>query len=165
VVLRNHADDAPNAPDDTPNIPDDSSIDGAASSRFLPGTSCIENVPAAVWNDQVSGKQVLTQWLSHRRRNRERPIIGDRRPPSSLGNNQPDHWLPEYTTELQNALHVLTLLVDLEPQQADVLERVLLCELISESSLAEAGALTDNTPMTLRTKFQADTTPDLFERP
>ena len=77
-----------------------------------------------MWAYQVSGKQVLTQWFSYRRKTRERPIIGDRRPPSPLGDIQPDHWLPEYTTELINVLNVLALLVELEPQQASLLERV-----------------------------------------
>jgi hypothetical protein len=34
---------------------------------------------------------VLTQWFSYRKKNRERAIIGDRRPPSKLGDIQPDH--------------------------------------------------------------------------
>ncbi|MCC7087460.1 MAG: hypothetical protein IT427_20850 [Pirellulales bacterium] len=86
----------------------------------------IDNVSPAVWKYEVSGKQVLTQWFSDRKKNRERPIIGDRRPPSKLGDIQPDHWLAEYTTELLNVLHVLTLLVDLEPAQAKLLETI--CE-------------------------------------
>jgi hypothetical protein len=69
---------------------------------------------------------VLTQWFSYRRKNRERPIIGARRPPSKLGDIQWDHWLAEYTTELLNVLHVLTLLVEMEPVQAQVLEAI--CE-------------------------------------
>jgi hypothetical protein len=51
---------------------------------------------------------------------------GDRRPPSKLGEIQPDLWLAEYTTELLNALHVLALLVELEPAQAQFLEAI--CE-------------------------------------
>lgn len=83
-------------------------------------------MPAAVWDYQVSGKRVLTQWFSYRKRNRERPIIGDRRQPSKLGDIQPDHWLAEYTTELLNVLNVLALLVELEPKQAKLLEAI--CE-------------------------------------
>lgn len=49
---------------------------------------------------------------------------GDRRPPSPLGEIQPDHWLPEYTSELLNVLNVLGRLVQLEPNQADLLKRV-----------------------------------------
>ena len=90
------------------------------------GKGFIDNVPVAVWQYEVSGKRVLTQWFSYRKKNRERPIIGDRRPPSKLGDIQPDHWLAEYTTELLNVLHVLRLLVELEPDQAKLLED--LCE-------------------------------------
>lgn len=72
-------------------------------------------MPSAVWSYEVSGKQVLGQWFSYRKKNREHPLIGDRRPPSLLGNLQPDHWLAEYTTELLNVLNVLGWLVGLEP--------------------------------------------------
>jgi hypothetical protein len=84
------------------------------------------NVPLAEWRYEVYGKRVLTQWFSYRKKNRERPIIGDRRPPSKLGDIQPDHWLAEYTTELLNVLHVLGLLVELEPAQSQLLEAI--CE-------------------------------------
>jgi hypothetical protein len=80
------------------------------------------------------------QWFSYRKRNRERPIIGDRRKPSALGDIQPDHWLPEYTTELLNVLNVLGLVIDLEPTQTDLLERVCAGSLISENELGAAGA-------------------------
>jgi hypothetical protein len=109
--------------------------------RLLVGHGFIENVPLAVWQYEVSGKQVLLQWFSYRKRHRERPIIGDRRPPSPLGDIQPDHWLPEYTTELLNVLNVLGLLVELEPTQADLLERICAGPLISGAELKAAGAL------------------------
>ena len=96
----------------------------AAKQRLLVGTGFIDNVPPAVWAYEVSGKQVLRQWFSYRKKNRERPQIGDRRAPSPLGEIQPDHWLPEYTSELINVLNVLTLLVELEPQQAGLLKRI-----------------------------------------
>ena len=113
----------------------------AAKHRLLVGHGFIDNVPPAVWRYEVSGKQVLLQWFSYRRKNRERPIIGDRRPPSKLGDIQPDHWLPEYTTELLNVLNVLALLVELEPAQADLLERICTGPLLSKDALEAAGAL------------------------
>ena len=73
---------------------------------MLVGKGFVDNVPPAVWHYEVSGKRVLTQWFSYRKKNRERPIIGDRRPPSKLGDIQPGHWLAEYTTELMNVLNV-----------------------------------------------------------
>jgi hypothetical protein len=92
--------------------------------RLMVGTGFIDNVPREVWQYEVSGKRVLTQWFSYRKKNRERPIIGDRRPPSKLGDIQPDHWLAEYTTELLNVLNVLALLVELEPAQAKLMEDI-----------------------------------------
>jgi Type ISP C-terminal specificity domain/N-6 DNA Methylase len=121
-------------------MPDTLNYDGEKH-RLLVGTGFIENVPPAVWSYEVSGKQVLVQWFSYRKKNRERPIIGDRRQPSPLGDIQPDHWLPEYTTELLNVLNVLTMLVELEPQQADLLDRICGRPLISEADLKTAGAL------------------------
>jgi hypothetical protein len=96
----------------------------AAKRRLKIGTGFIDNVTAAMWEYEVSGKNVLRQWFSYRKKNRERPQIGDRRAPSPLGEIQPDHWLPEYTSELLNVLNVLGLLIDLEPRQADLLKRI-----------------------------------------
>ncbi|MBS0209716.1 MAG: N-6 DNA methylase [Planctomycetes bacterium] len=112
-------------PDDPDNMPDEIDYD-EPQQRLIVGRGYIEHVPAAVWQYEVSGKRVLTQWFSYRKKNRERPIIGDRRPPSKLGDIQPDHWLAEYTTELLNVLNVLALLVELEPAQAKLLEAI--CE-------------------------------------
>ena len=110
-------------PDDADSMPDLMEYDEARR-RLLVGKGFIENVTPAVWNYDVSGKRVLTQWFSYRKKNRERPIIGDRRPPSKLGDIQPDHWLAEYTTELLNVLHVLALLVEMEPDQSQNLEAI-----------------------------------------
>ena len=119
------------APED---MPDTLGYD-AGKHRLLVGHGFIDNVTPAMWAYEVSGKQVLTQWFSYRKRNRERPIIGDRRKPSALGDIQPDHWLPEYTTELLNVLNVLGLLIDLEPQQAELLEGVCSGPLVSAEDL------------------------------
>lgn len=126
---------------DPEGMPDTMSHD-AGKHRLLVGKGFIDKVTPAMWAYEVSGKQVLTQWFSYRKRNRERPIIGDRRKPSALGNIQPNHWLPEYTAELLNVLNVLGILIDLESQQADLLERVCSGSLISAKELkdTEVGA-------------------------
>ena len=69
------------------------------------------------------------------------PIIGDQRPPSPLDSIQPDHWLPEYTTDLLNLLNVLGRLIALEPAQADLLNRICASPLRSAEELRSAGAL------------------------
>jgi len=112
----------------------------AGKKRLLAGQGYVENVGPAVWLYEVSGKQVLLQWFSYRKANRERPIIGDRRTPSPLGGIQPDRWLAENTTELINVLNVLGCLVDLEPAQAALLESVCTGPAISAEELRVAGA-------------------------
>ena len=120
----------------------DSLVYDAATHRLHIGLGYIDNVTPAMWSYDVSGKQVLTQWFSYRKKNRERPIIGERRTPCPLGILQPDHWLPEYTTELMNVLNVLGLLLELEPQQAEVLNKICAGPLISSAELESAGAFT-----------------------
>jgi hypothetical protein len=127
-------------PQDSANMPDAIEYDSAAN-RLHVGLGFVDNVPPAVWRYEVSGKQVLLQWFSYRKKNRDRPIIGDRRPPSPLGNIQPDHWLAEYTTELINVLNILGWLVKIEPQQAAVLERICAGPLISLAEVEAGGAL------------------------
>jgi len=127
-------------PDDPDSMPDEIEYD-ESKRRLMVGTGFIDNVPPAVWQYEVSGKRVLTQWFSYRKKNRERPIIGDRRPPSKLGDIQPDHWLAEYTTELLNVLHVLGRLVELEGPQAKLLERILSEPLIAAGELTKADVL------------------------
>jgi hypothetical protein len=111
----------------------------AGSQRLRIGGGYVENVPAAVWEYEVSGKNILRHWFSYRRANRERPIIGDRRAPSPLGDIQPDAWPAEYTTELLNLLHILGWLVQLEPGLADLLDRICANDTISVDELMDAG--------------------------
>jgi hypothetical protein len=120
-------------------MPDSIEYDAVAR-RLLVGTGYVENVPPEVWRYEVSGKHVLRHWFSYRKKNRERPIIGDRRPPSRLGDIQPDHWLAEYTTDLINLLHVLGELVALEPEQQRLLDEICDGPLISASEVAAAAA-------------------------
>jgi hypothetical protein len=121
-------------PSDPEHMPDTISYD-AANRRLWIGGGYVDSVPPAVWAYEVSGKQVLTQWFSYRRRNRERPLIGERRRPSPLGDIQPDRWPAEYTTELLNVLHVLGRLVALEPAQADLLDRICTGPTLNEEAL------------------------------
>jgi hypothetical protein len=95
-----------------------------------------------------------------RKANRERPIIGDRRPPSPLGDIQPNFWLAEYTTELINVLNVLGSLVDLEPVQAKLLEKICAEPLIPADELSTAGALI--VPAKAKVKVGKTQGPDLF---
>jgi hypothetical protein len=149
----------PSAPEP---LPDTMDYDPARR-RLNIGKGYVENVTPEMWAYEVSGKQVLWHWFSYRRRvrgraiigdrqvrvmgrrsedgrDRTRPIIGDRRPPSPLDSIQPDHWLPEYTTDLLDLLHVLGRLIALEPAQADLLNRICAGPLQSADQLRDAGA-------------------------
>ncbi len=110
-------------PTDRDHFPDDVHYD-AKLQRLSVGAGHIDHVSPAMWDYQVSGKRVLRQWFSYRKRDRERPVIGDRRPPSALEETQAGAWLPEYTAELLELLNVLGLLTDMEPAQAGLLARI-----------------------------------------
>lgn len=120
-------------------MPDSLSYD-AATQRLHVGSGFVEPVPPAVWAYEVGGRPVLVQWFNARRRHREKPQIGDRRPPSPLGEIQPDSWPAEYTSELLNLLNVLGGLVDLEPAQEALLDRICAGPHFTESDLQAAGA-------------------------
>lgn len=125
----------PSAPEP---LPDTMAYD-PATRRLTIGKGHIDNVMPEVWAYEVSGKNVLRQWFSYRRRDRTKPIIGDRRPPSPLDKIQPDGWLNEYTTDLIDLLHVLGRLVLLEPKQADLLTRILGKALLTVADLGLGG--------------------------
>jgi hypothetical protein len=120
-------------------LPDTMDYD-PAKRRLTIGRGYVENVTPEMWAYEVSGKQVLRHWFSYRRRDRSRPIIGDRRPASPLDSIQPDHWLPEYTSDLIDLLHVLGRLIALEPAQADLLNRICGGHLRSAEELHAVGA-------------------------
>ncbi len=127
----------PSTPDDFPN---ELRYDAAARRLFV-GKGYVENVSQAMVDYDVSGMNVLNQWFSYRKKDRRRPIIGDRRPPSPLSDIQPDHWLPEYSSDLLDLLHVLGRLVALEPAQAELLENILDATLLEHEQLIAAGGL------------------------
>ncbi len=144
-------------PTDPAAMPDEMSYD-AGRKRLLVGGGYIENVSPEVWAYEVSGKQVLTQWFSYRKLHREKPPMGDRRPPSELCKIQPESWLAEYTTELLNVLHILGRLVELEAAQAELLVKVCSGPTITAEELRASGAL--DVPKTWRKKLGGS--PSLF---
>jgi predicted helicase len=115
----------------------------AGQRRLRIGAGYVANVSPEVWAYEVSGKRVVSQWWSYRRKDRSKPPMGDKRPPSELSRIQPEKWLPEYTSELLNVLRVLTRLVALEPRQDDLLRRIVEGPTISADVLGGAGALSD----------------------
>ena len=145
---------APRLPKDrAPRIPADGAIPAApeplpdtidydaSMKRLLIGKGFIDNVTPEMWAYDVSGKNVLGHWFSYRKRDRSKPLIGDRRPPSPLSQIQPESWPAEYTTDLIDLLNVLGRLIDLEPAQADLLARICESPLLDVDELRDSGAL------------------------
>ncbi len=64
-------------------LPDSKDYDPAKAQSDR-GQGHVDNVMPEVWAYEVSGKPVVWQWFSYRRRDRSRPIIGDRRPPTAV---------------------------------------------------------------------------------
>jgi hypothetical protein len=147
---------APKLDKDGPTIPADGALPttldamphdldyDAATRQLKIGTGYVANVSPEAWTYEVSGKNVLRQWWSYRRKDRSKPPMGDKRPPSPLGDIQPDVWPSEYTTELLNVLRVLTRLVALEPAQDALLGRIVAGPTIDADALMGAGALSDS---------------------
>jgi hypothetical protein len=78
-----------------------------------------------------------------------------------LGDIQPDQWLAEYTTELINVLNILGWLVELEPTQAELLNKICSGQIISVDELSSAGAF--EIPIEAKPKSKNQTMPDLFD--
>ena len=132
----------PGAPEPLPEI----LVYDAAKRRLVIGKGFVDNVTPAMRNYEISGKAVLDQWFSYRRRDRTKPLIGDKRPPSPLEKIQPDGWLAEYTEDLLNLLNVLGRLVALEPRQADLLERIVAGPLVTIAEATLESGTTDDDP-------------------
>lgn len=143
-------------PSDPAAMPDALSYD-EATRRLRVGTGAVDDVSAAVWAYEVSGVRVLPKWFSYRRRNRQRPAMGHRL--SRLLEIQPDRWLPEYTSDLIDLLNVLGLLVELEPHQADLLDRILAGPLLTVTELATTARSAGHQPTTTT----ADQTMPMFD--
>lgn len=147
------AGEIPGAPEPLPENMDYDSV----NRRLTIGRGYVENVAPEMWAYEVSGKQVLWQWFSYRRQDRTKPVIGDKRPPSPLEKIQPEHWLPEYTSDLLDLLNVLGRLIALEPKQADLLDRICAGRLRSAEELRDAGALehADEKPVAAKRKSKS----------
>ncbi|MEJ0076276.1 MAG: type ISP restriction/modification enzyme [Alphaproteobacteria bacterium] len=127
----------PPAPEPLPDIIDYD----PATRRLKVGDGYVENVTPEMWTYEVSGKHVVWEWFSDRQRDRSKPLIADKRPPSPLDSIQPAGWLAEYTTDLLDLLNVLGRLIALEPAQANLLDRICAGHLITHEELEAAGAL------------------------
>ncbi len=123
-------------------MPDEMKYDEEKARLYI-GRGYVDGVSAGVWGYEVSGMSVLRQWFSYRSGDRERPTHGRRA--SLLSEIKPAHWPADYTAELLRLINVLGRLVELEPAQATLLDRVCAGETITFGALKE---LSEGNPKT-----------------
>jgi hypothetical protein len=126
-------------PGDADHMPDVLNYD-PDKQELIVGSGRISNVTSRMREYDLSGVNVLNKWFGYRRKNRERPAIGDRRS-SPLQKIQATAWRAEYTSELIDLLNVLGLLIELEPRQAELLQTILNGPLVSVDDLTAANVL------------------------
>jgi hypothetical protein len=90
-------------------------------------------VSQAVVDYAVGGRNVVKSWFNYRKKN-----PGGRKS-SPLDDIHVKSWPSEWTIEFIDLLTVLTRLVELEPKQADLLERVLAGPIVTKEDLAARG--------------------------
>ncbi len=121
-------------PDSEAGMPETIGYDPATFTLEV-GSGRIRPVPPEVFAYEVGGTNVLRKWFGYRKKN----PAGKRTSP--LDDINPTAWSPEFTTDLLNLLNVLGRLVELEPEQADLLARVLAATQVTVADLSQAGVL------------------------
>ena len=91
-------------------------------------------VSAAAWLYTVGGRHVIKAWFNYRKKD-----PGGKRT-SPLNAIHPTSWDPDWTVEAIDLLTVLTRLVDVESDQAELLARILNAPLVSMEQMASGGA-------------------------
>ncbi|SOC47824.1 N-6 DNA Methylase [Blastococcus aggregatus] len=123
-------------PDSPDGMPDELGYDPATRVLSV-GEGRIGPVAPEVWAYEVSGMNVLRKWFGYRRATRPR-TRGEQSP---LDDIRPTSWPAAYTSDLLQLLEVLTLVTQAEPEQAELLERVMSGASITVADLTDAGVL------------------------
>lgn len=114
--------------------PEDPSYDETTKTVTI-GTGAWTPVQPAVLDYEVGGKNVIKSWLNYR----EADPGGLRSSPLDDINVQT--WLSEWTGEFTDLLTVLSRLVELEPAQAELLDRVLAGPILTRDVFVEHGVV------------------------
>jgi hypothetical protein len=118
-------------PDTEDGMPQDISYD-SATQTLLVGHGRIQPVSEKIWEYEVSGMRIVRKWFDYRKKNPRG------RWSSPLDDINPQIWSPKFTSELLDLLNVLGLCIDLEPQQAALLDRICASSLITVGDLENA---------------------------
>lgn len=117
-------------------MPDDLAYDAAVGALHV-GDGVVAPVAPGAVAYAVGGTNTLRKWFGYRRATRPR-ARGDQSP---LDDVRPTSWPTEYTTDLLDLLNVLTLVVELEPVQAELLDRVMAGPRVTVNDLTRQGVL------------------------
>jgi hypothetical protein len=124
-------------PNTVAKYPDDDIAYDPATLTLSIGEGRIAPVSQAVIDYEINGMNILRKWYGYRRRTRPQA----RGEQSALDDIRPTTWPSEYTTDLLELLRVLTLVTDLEPAQAELLNRVVESLQITVTDLTAADVL------------------------
>lgn len=111
------------------------------------GDARFKPVSPAVWRYSIGSRRVVKAWFDARR------AAPSGRRSSPLDDLTATTWLRSDTEELLRLIGVLQRVIDLEPQQDDLLARIIEGDLVSVEDLTEAGAL----PIKASARVLADT--------
>jgi hypothetical protein len=106
-----------------------------------------------VFDYAVGGKNVVRSWVNYRK-----AVPGGKKS-SPLDEMHVDTWPAEWSVEFTDLLTVLTRLVDAEPAQQDLLDRVLAKPVLTMPTLAEHGVHWPTTPADRKPAFTSAAAP------
>ncbi|MDQ2873387.1 MAG: N-6 DNA methylase [Actinomycetota bacterium] len=130
-------------------MPDSIAYDAARRTLALGAGEFAPVLPEVV-EYTVGGRNVFKGWFDYRKK-----APGGRRV-SPLDHLYPDAWDPDWTTEAIDLLTVLTRLVELEPAQAELLDKVLADEMLSMDQLRQAGTRWPLSPSERKPRYSYD---------
>lgn len=126
-------------PDTLEGMPETVEYDDATQTLNV-GRGRIAPLSQAVWEYETSGYKLVRRWFNRRKREPEG------RKSSPLDEIVATQWRPEWTTELLEVLNVIGLLIRMEADQAELLDRILGGAVISNDDLGAYGIPTGEPP-------------------
>ena len=99
------------------------------------GDGAISRVPSSVWNYRIGNNRVVKKWIEYRL------AAPSYRWSSPLNDTVLEHWDDRITGELLELINVVSMCIQLESMQQELLERLMSTELISISELSDVGVL------------------------
>jgi hypothetical protein len=118
-------------PDTDDDMPREISYDSDTRTLQV-GEGAIRPVSQRVWDYEVSRMRIIRKWFDYRKKN---PRV---RWSSPLDDTHAPRWTARFTSDLLELINVLGLCIDLEPHQAELLDRVCAGPLFTVADLEHA---------------------------